>query len=229
MNERNVLLPSKTVEPDTETSPSPPRPAAPARTLLGYFALVLAVALAVGAATYLFASGGEDDDSGTGGLGLENPYPNTGPIDPNRPREGEKAPDFALADARDTSKVIKLSDFRGKAVIVNWYASWCGPCKNEIPALIKAQEALEGQLVVLGVDFLESSGPATSILDSFGATYPAVLDASGSVAEHYRTSGGVPVSFFIDKDGVLRATRRGELYEKDLPGFLAQVGLEYSP
>ena len=49
MNERNVLLPSKTVEPDTETSPSPPRPAAPARTLLGYFALVLAVALAVGA------------------------------------------------------------------------------------------------------------------------------------------------------------------------------------
>ena len=197
--------------------------------MLGYLAPAGALVLAIGVGAYLFVSSGGDDEPDLSDLGLENPYPNTGPIDPNRPKEGEKAPDFALVDARDTSKVIKLSDFRGKAVIVNWYASWCGPCKNEIPALIKAQEALEDDLVVLGVDFLESSAAATSILDDFGATYPAVLDASGSVAEHYRTSGGVPVSFFIDKEGILRATRRGELYEKDLSGFLEQVGLSYTP
>jgi thiol-disulfide isomerase/thioredoxin len=199
--------------------------------ILGYLVLAAALVLAVGVGAYLFLSSGDgrDEEPAIGDLGIENPYPNTGPIDPNRPAEGEVAPDFALVDARDTSKVVKLSDFRGKAVIVNWYASWCGPCKNEIPALVRAQAALDGELVVLGVDFLESSSQAVSILDEFNATYPAVLDASGSVADHYRTSGGVPVSFFIDKDGVLRATRRGELYEKDLPGFLEKVGLSYTP
>lgn len=198
--------------------------------MAGYLALAAALVLAIGVGAYLLVSSGDDTSDPTiAGLGLENPFPNTGPIDPNRPKEGEPAPDFALANARDTSKVIKLSDFRGKVVILNWYASWCRPCQNEIPALMRVQDEFEGELVVLGIDFLESSSAALSILDDFGATYPAVLDASGSVADHYRTSGGVPVSFFIDKEGVLRATRRGELYEKDLPGFLEKVGLTYTP
>lgn len=198
--------------------------------MLGYLALAGALILAIGVGVYLFTSGGDDDGNITlDDLNLATPLPNTGPIDPNRPEEGKAAPDFALADARDTSKIIKLSDYRGKAVILNWYASWCGPCKSEIPAFVRAQEKLEGELVVLGVDYLESDVAAKGILDEFGATYPAVLDTAGKVAEHYRTGLGVPVTFFIDKDGILRATRRGEVHEDELPELLAKAGVSYSP
>lgn len=197
---------------------------------MGYVALAGALILAIGVGAYLFVSGGDDGgDIKLSDLGLATPLPNTGPLDPNRPKEGEVAPDFALVDARDSSKIIKLSDFRGKAVILNWYASWCGPCKSEIPAFVRAQEKLGDQLVVLGIDYLESGTAAASILEEFGATYPAVLDSAGAVAEHYRTGQGVPVSFFIDKDGVLRDSRRGEVHEKDLPSLLANVGISYTP
>lgn len=215
---------------EDSTGESPAAPPKRGSGLLGYLVLALALAAAIGVGAYLFVSGDDDNANLTPeDLGIENPYPNTGPLEPNRPREGERAPDFALVDARDQTKVIKLSDFRGKAVIVNWYASWCGPCKNEIPAFVKVQETFEDDLVILGVNFLESPEKAVSILDEFGADYPAVLDAGGAVAEHYRTANGVPVSFFIDKDGILRATRRGEVFEKDLPEFLSKVGLQYNP
>ncbi len=216
-------------EPSAPTEPQP-KPTPAGSGVLGYIALAGALIIAIGVGAYLFVSG--DDNGGDiklNDLGLPTPLANTGPLDPNRPNEGETAPDFALVDARDPSKIIKLSDFRGKAVILNWYASWCGPCKSEIPAFVRAQEKLGDQLVVLGVDFLESGSAATSILGEFGATYPAVLDSSGAVAEHYRTGLGVPVTFFIDKDGVLQGARRGEVFEEDLPDLLAKVGVSYTP
>ncbi|MGE3073093.1 MAG: TlpA family protein disulfide reductase [Dehalococcoidia bacterium] len=213
-----------------EAPPEQPQPGAGSSGgMLGYLALAVALILAIGVGAYLFVSGGDDSpDIQLSDLDLPTPLPNTGPIDPQRPNEGEPAPDFALVDARDPGKIIKLSDYRGKAVILNWYASWCGPCKSEIPAFVKAQEKLGDQLVILGVDYLEKSDAATSILDEFGASYPAVLDSSGEVADHYRTGLGVPVTFFIDKDGVLQTARRGEVYEKDLPDYLAKLGITYS-
>jgi thiol-disulfide isomerase/thioredoxin len=215
-----------------EAEPSEPGPP-PERArggLAGYLVLAAAIVGALGVGAYLFISSGNDNPASTPNLsGLTNPYPNTGPLEPNRPKEDESAPDFALVDARDPSKVVKLSDFRGKAVVVNWYASWCDPCQREIPALQAAYEKLGGQLVVLGVDYLESQKAALSILDERNADYPAVLDASGSVAEHYRVGAGLPVSFFIDKDGVLRRIKTGEVKKDALSGYLREVGIEYSP
>lgn len=213
----------------SDEAPGAPQMKPPSSGLLGYVVLAVALVAAIGVGAYLFASGGDDGTLPTVGVATRTADPNTGPLEPNRPKEGERAPDFALVDARNPGHLVKLSDFRGQAVIVNWYASWCGPCKNEIPAFVKAQEALDGQLVILGVDFLESSDKAVGILEQFGATYPAVLDSGGAVAEHYRTASGVPYSFFIDKDGILRAIRRGEVYEKDLSDYLAKVGLDYHP
>lgn len=196
--------------------------------MLGFAVLGVALFLAVLAGTYVFVSGGSDKNDVKVPTGLANPYPNTGPIDPNRPAEGESAPDFALVDARDQSKVVKLSDYRGKAVILNWFASWCDPCKNEIPEFQAAQEKLGDQLVVLGVDYLEGPADASGILDKLGATYPAVLDGSGSVAQHYRVTY-MPTTFFIDKDGVLQVIKTGEVHEDALVGFLAKVGITYQP
>ncbi len=211
-----------------DTAP-PPGPLPPQRGRLGLAVLATAMAVAIAAGTYLFISGGESGDARVQvPAGLPNPYANTGPIDPNRPKEGEPAPDFALVNARDTSKVVKLSDYRGKVVILNWYASWCDPCKNEIPEFQAAQEKLAGELVVLGVDYLEGAGDAVGILDELGATYPAVLDAAGTVAEHYRVTY-MPTTFFIDKEGVLRAIKTGEVHEDALVMFLEKAGLSYAP
>jgi len=152
-----------------------------------------------------------------------------GPLEPNRPKVGERAPDFALVDARDPATVRKLSDFRGQAVILNWYASWCTPCKVEIPEFQEALDAVGPSLTVLGVNYLETAGRATGILDIFKTNYPAVLDSDGRVADHYRVGPGIPVTFFIDKEGVLQATRFGQIRREDLPGLLAQVGVTYTP
>lgn len=209
-----------------EAAPAP----TPDRGLAGYLVLAAAVAVAIAAGVYLFLSGGDDKspDPAPSAGGITNPYPNTGPIDPNRPKEGEPAPDFALVDARDPSKVVRLSDFRGKAVILNWYASWCEPCKREVPAFQAAYEKLDGQLVVLGVDYLEGQSAASGILAQLGATYPAVLDAAGSVGEHYRVNY-MPTTFFIDASGTLQVIKTGEVKEDALVTFLEKAGVSYTP
>jgi len=196
--------------------------------MLGYLVMAAALVLAIGVGAYLFVSGGDDDGLPQISASIGTPAPNTGPIDPNRPKEGEVAPDFALPDARDPSKLVKLSDFRGTPVVVNFYYSTCAPCKNEIPTFVRAEQALGDGVVFLGVDWLEDEEKAVSILEKYGATYPAVLDRSGSVAEHYRV-GGFPASFFIDSEGVLQVLRTGEVHENMLADFLAKVGVAYAP
>lgn len=215
----NDQLPA--AEPQAAKSP-------PERGILGYLAIALALVVAIGAGAYLFVSGGEDDELPKISPAIGTPQPNTGPIDPNRPKEGEMAPDFALPDARDPSKLVKLSDFRGTPVVVNFYYSTCGPCKNEIPTFVKAEQSLGPQVVFLGVDWLEDEEKAVSILEKYGAAYPAVLDRSGSVAEHYRVQG-FPATFFVDSEGVLQALRTGEVHEDMLAGFLQKIGVTYAP
>lgn len=165
-----------------------------------------------------FARSLDGGGNGSGSLGM---------IDSQRPTEGNPAPDFALLDAQDGTTVRKLSDYRGKAVVLNWYASWCGPCKQEIPDFEAAYQALGDQLVILGVDYQESAEKARSILAEFEATYPAVLDSEGSVAEHYRVSG-MPTTYFIDAQGVVRGAKTGRVTEEDLAANLAKLGLTYT-
>ena len=201
-----------------------------------YGVLAIAVIFAVAVVGYFVFSGGADstaDNPAFGGTpvsqlpGAPTPFPDTGVLEPNRPKEGERAPDFALVDARDTTKLRKLSDYRGKAVVLNWFASWCGPCKNEIPMFQRAQDQLGDQLVVFGVDYLEDASQAVGILDRLKATYPAVLDANGAVSDHYRVGQRLPTTFFIDKDGILRVVKTGELTVDEFEANLAKVGITY--
>ena len=207
------------------------------RPLAQYGALAAAAVFAVAVVGYFLVSSGGDTTSGARSAfpgtpvsqlpGAPTAFPNTGVLEPNRPKEGERAPDFALVDARDATKVRKLSDYRGKAVVVNWYASWCDPCKREIPEFQKAQDQLGGQLVVLGVNYLEDPEKAVGILDKLKANYVAVLDANGAVADHYRVGRGLPVTFFIDKEGVLQSFKTGELTPSEFEANLAKVGIAY--
>lgn len=202
----------------------------------GALVIALAALAAVGVGLYILTSGGGDDGGGAvfGGTPVSallgyTPEPDTGVLEPRRPKVGEVAPDFALRDVREPAVVRKLSDYRGKAVVLNWFATWCGPCKDEIPAFQAAQDALGEQVVFLGVDFAEDRDQVVAFLNGLASTYPALLDSNAAVADHYRVGPGLPVTFFIDRDGILRAIRPGEVTPSILRENLAKVGITYQP
>ena len=204
----------------------------PLRRYGGYAALGVVVVAVVAVAVWYFVSGGDDEGPAAfdraapelvGTVGLE-----TGVIDDHRPEVGQPAPDFALANARDPERVVRLSDFRGTPVVLNWYASWCGPCRREIPDFQKAYNALDGEVVFIGVNLQEDPERAVGLLDVFVAKYPALLDVDGEVAAHYRLLG-MPTTFFIDADGIVRASGAGLIIEEVLVEELARIGVEYTP
>jgi len=223
-------------EPEAPANVATPgsRPPMPAHRKMSLAMLGLAAVVAIFATVYLFTSGGSKSqpkfvDSGIDPLtGQPTVVSNTGVLDPARPAEGAKAPDFALVDARDPSKVLKLSDFEGKPIVLNFYASWCIPCREEIPEFRDAQAALGSQVQFIGVDYLESSDKALSLFTQFKASYPAMLDSNGLIADHYRVSGGLPQTFFIDKDGILRAQLLGGAVGPKLTRALASIGVTYN-
>jgi peroxiredoxin len=174
---------------------------------------VVAATLVVTAAIWLL-TGGDDD---TPGLGM---------IDDGRPEVGAPAPDFALLDVRDESTVRRLSDYRGSVVILNWYATWCSPCQQEIPDFQQAYNGLKGDLVVLAVNLEESPADAAGMLEDLGATFPSVVDSAGEV---YRRYGGLgmPFTLFIDRDGRVFSMGSGVITEDSLRAELAKLGLEY--
>ncbi|MCA9829659.1 MAG: TlpA disulfide reductase family protein [Dehalococcoidia bacterium] len=202
----------------------------------GQVALGLAAVVAIAVATFLFLRAGGDDSTTPAASDPFAPTgtaaaarPDLGPLVAARPTVGELAPDFALLDARDGS-VRKLSDFRGTPVLINWYASWCGPCRAEIPEFNAVLNSPGGAgMVVLGVDYQESASRAVSILDELSASFPAVLDTDGKVADHYRVGNRLPSTFLVDKDGILRAMKIGQITPDELPDLLATIGVQYTP
>lgn len=213
----------------------PDEPVQPSRTSLrarlGPIALGVAVAAAVAAGFWVFNS--DDGDPApasdmTALPGGPTAISGTGPLVPDRPEAGKLAPDFALADARDPTKVRALSEFFGTPIVLNWYASWCEPCREEIPAFVAAQTALGNAVQFVGVDWLEGAGAALTLFDEFGANYPALLDRDGRIYDRWRNTG-VPTTYFIDAGGILRAAHAGPLSVEQLVDKLATIGVTYIP
>ena len=126
-----------------------------------------------------------------------------------RPVVGSKAPDFVLHEA-GTGRTMRLSDYRGKLVVLNFWATWCGPCRSEMPEFEKTYAARSNELVVLAVDFRESNDQVQFFRKEFGLTFPMLLDREGSVTAHYGAPG-LPATFFIDREGILRAQYLGPI------------------
>lgn len=125
-----------------------------------------------------------------------------------RPTAGTPAPDFSLALYDEyragLPQEIKLSDLRGKVVVMNFWASWCVECKKEADALEAIhQKYKDRDVVVLGIDYLDTEPPAMAYLQQFGITYANGLDLQQRIAKAYRITG-VPETFFIDQQGIVR-------------------------
>jgi cytochrome c biogenesis protein CcmG/thiol:disulfide interchange protein DsbE len=119
------------------------------------------------------------------------------------PKIGGPAPVFAL-DRLDGAGRLSLASLRGKAVVVNFWASWCEPCKTESKALEQTWRRYRGKgLVVLGVDYNDVRGDAKRFASHHGLTYPIVRD-KGGVGDRYGLTG-VPETFFVDRRGRLVA------------------------
>lgn len=116
--------------------------------------------------------------------------------------EGRRAPDFVLPDL--SGKMVKLSDYRGKVVFLNFWATWCKPCEEEMPSMSVMYERLKKQnfeILALSVD---TEGP--DVVESFAKKYelkfPILHDRKGKTKEIYKTTG-VPETFIIDQNGII--------------------------
>jgi len=102
-----------------------------------------------------------------------------------------------------------LADYRGEVVVLNFWASWCEPCREESPLLERWHQRMAGRGgTVLGVDVLDVTGDAEDFIDEYGLTYPMLKDKDGDALESYGVVA-YPETFVIDRDGRIAAVRRG--------------------
>lgn len=119
------------------------------------------------------------------------------------PLASGSAPDFTLTTFE--GETYKLSELRGRPVVVNFWASWCIPCRDEAPALQRAWEKYKEQgVLILGVDYVDTDTDAKKFIAEFQQTYPNGADLGTKISQAYKISG-VPETYFIGKDGKLLA------------------------
>jgi len=131
------------------------------------------------------------------------------------------APEFTLENLDGTP--VKLSDFKGKVVLLNFWGTWCEPCKEETPALEAAYQKLKDEgFVIIGVDLFNTERSRNygvqevrQFANQYGVTYPIVLDEDGGVGQAYAIHP-IPTSYFIDQQGKVRYLKVGQLNTSDV-------------
>lgn len=119
-----------------------------------------------------------------------------------QPMQGERAPEFTLT-AFGEDEAFTLSDYRGQIVIINFWGSWCGPCRVEAPELQAIYEDYQDDgVVVIGVNWLDTRNDALDFIEEFGLTYPNGPDLGERIAQDYNITGA-PENFVVGRDGVV--------------------------
>lgn len=156
---------------------------------------------------------------------------------------GDAAPEFTLVDR--SGEPVRLSDFQGTPLVLNIWATWCPPCREELPLFQEAHDTLsetEEAVAFLLLNAGEGAEKAEAYLDEVGVTLPAALDATREeraafeggldettdVLRRYRARG-MPTTFFIDTSGTIQFVRQGLLSAADLADDLATIGVDWQP
>jgi peroxiredoxin len=135
--------------------------------------------------------------------------------------QGNQALDFTLQslDGREVS----LSSYKGSVVLVNFWATWCPPCREEIPDFEATYRHYKDEgFVVLGINAEEPQGSVQAFVTEMGMTFPVLLDKEGKVANEYRALG-LPMSLLVDREGVISLRHLGYLSGDQLQEHLADL------
>jgi thiol-disulfide isomerase/thioredoxin len=174
----------------------------------GLLLLAGGLLLGLGLGALVFFGGGETDAA------------------PRRPLTvGAEAPDFSLATL--TGERLSLSALRGKPVVLNFWATWCAPCKEEMPLLQETSQRYGSDLTVLGVNIGEQPEEVAPFVDALGITFPVLLDPNEQIALLFFVRN-MPVTYFLDAQGVVRAQHTGMLLPAQLDRYLQTIGLPES-
>jgi peroxiredoxin len=126
-------------------------------------------------------------------------------------RQGNIAPNFELMNLEE--KPVKLSDFAGKKVILNFWATWCPPCRVEMPQMVKFYQNNEKDAVILAINLTHTEKNQSNVrafVEDFGLTFPVVMDAKGDVSDTYQIIA-YPTSYFIDSQGIIQEVFQGAI------------------
>jgi peroxiredoxin len=125
---------------------------------------------------------------------------------------GKRAPDFTFTDSG--GKAVKLSDYRGKPMVLHFWASWCGPCIRELP-LIAALNSRSQELTALAVNCAETDREVSSFLKAGKLSLNLVMDRDGRISRLYNIYA-IPQTFMIDAEGIVRSIRVGAYSQREL-------------
>ena len=131
------------------------------------------------------------------------------------------APNFVLQDLEGNQ--VALSDFQGKKVLLNFWASWCGPCRAEIPHMVKLYNELEGEgFEIVAVNIGEDPSKVRKFVQEYRMPFPVLLDRTGQVGRMYAVRG-IPTSYFIDEKGFILGRHVGTLSDALLRQYVSQL------
>ena len=193
---------------------------------------IVATVIALLGLSIPFTWGGHDDAAGE---------PITAPlVDPvaahasAMPEDAEQADAACMANAKPATdftlpgldgKPVKLSAFKGKVVLLNFWATWCGPCKAEIPGFVELQQQYQKDLVIVGMSVDDPADKAKAFADQYKINYPIVLGLGhDDIQDAYGPIYGIPASFLISRDGKVCKRHLGiapkSQFEREIKGLL---------
>jgi cytochrome c biogenesis protein CcmG, thiol:disulfide interchange protein DsbE len=139
---------------------------------------------------------------------------------PPAPAVGHPAPDFTVTDTQ--GKTFKLSELRGTPVVLNFWATWCPPCRAELPELQAGSQRLAGQVAIVGLNQGEAPEVVRAFAQQMGLSFQVPLDEHMDVSATYGVRS-LPTTFFIDRSGVIRDMQIGPLTEATLAQHLSEI------